>query len=126
LPAPVVIVEFWAAWCTHCRAALPAYADVARRHPAQVQLIAINIDRDHQLAERFLDQYLPQRDATLLFDPDNRVMADWGAPGMPSVYVAVRGVIRFVHGGYDAETRDRVEQLVREALATEPAGLSGR
>jgi len=119
--APVVIVDFWATWCAPCREALPAYADLVRRYAPRAQLVAINIDRDRQAAERFLDRYFPQRNATLLFDMDNRVMGDWGAPGMPSVYVAVNGVIRFVHAGYDAQTRDTVERLVREAVQAAPA-----
>jgi thiol-disulfide isomerase/thioredoxin len=118
--APVTIVEFWATWCAPCRAALPAYAELARRHAPQVQLVAINIDRDRAVAERFLAQYLPQSGATFLFDPDNRTMAEWGAPGMPSLYVAVNGVVRFVHAGDDADTRDRVARLVDEALGAVP------
>jgi thiol-disulfide isomerase/thioredoxin len=114
---PVVIIEFWATWCAPCRTLLPALAGLAHRYAPEVRLVAINIDRDRASADRFLEHYLPDSDSTLLlFDSENRLMADWGAPGMPAVYVAVRGVVRLVASGYSQDKLEAIEAVVRESL----------
>ena len=55
LRGQVVVIDFWASWCTLCRQALPALDALNQRHAgAPIAVIGINIDRERTTAEHFL------------------------------------------------------------------------
>jgi cytochrome c biogenesis protein CcmG/thiol:disulfide interchange protein DsbE len=48
----VVLVHFWATWCTPCRAEMPALNEFYRRYPEQgVELIGVSADKTRDLGE---------------------------------------------------------------------------
>lgn len=49
--APVVLVEFYAQWCPHCRKMMPVVAEVAELLEGQVPVYQYEIDEDRELAE---------------------------------------------------------------------------
>jgi thiol-disulfide isomerase/thioredoxin len=115
--ARILVIEFWASWCAPCREVLPALARLANHYPSpRLEVIAVNIDRESATATHFLDVHLPQRGITLLRDPDNVTMTAWGAPGMPSIYVVIDGIVRLVESGYSPEKLQSIEDLVRQML----------
>jgi thiol-disulfide isomerase/thioredoxin len=114
-----VCIDFWASWCTSCKAALPALDALARRHGA-VAFLAVNVDRDRDAAERFLTEHLPTHALVLLRDPTSTVLSRYGAAGMPALYlVDSDGVVRLAEGGYGPEGLDRLERTLG-ALAPPP------
>jgi thioredoxin 1 len=46
-----VLVDFWAEWCGPCHAVAPVLDRIADEH--QVKLVKVNIDEQHDLAQRF-------------------------------------------------------------------------
>ena len=53
----VVYVDFWASWCAPCRSSFPWMNEMQRRYQDEgLEIIAINLDKERQLAERFLAQ----------------------------------------------------------------------
>ena len=114
----VVVIDFWATWCTVCRAALPALDGVARRHAADgLQVLAVNIDAQRSAADAFLAQRLATPTLTLLHDPNGAAMARCGAEGMPALYVIDRaGTVRVVETGYTADAVPAIEAKIVELL----------
>src|SRR5262245_35367798 len=56
----VICLDFWATWCATCKTALPALDALARRPGFEdVRFLAVNIDREGELADRFVTQNLP-------------------------------------------------------------------
>ncbi len=55
LAGRVVLVEFWATWCQPCVAEIPNIRDAyVKYHPAGFEVVAISVDDDRALVERFL------------------------------------------------------------------------
>jgi thioredoxin 1 len=49
----ITVVDFWAPWCGPCRTLGPILDEVVNEFSGTVNLIKINIDDNHALAERF-------------------------------------------------------------------------
>jgi thiol-disulfide isomerase/thioredoxin len=119
----VTLVDFWASWCATCAAALPALDVLARRHAAAgLVVVAVGIDRDRVRAERFLREHLPAPAMTVLYDPESAVLARFGAPAMPALYLVDRGgTVRLVESGYETKDVEAVEAELRRLLAPGPS-----
>ena len=48
----LVIVDFWATWCTPCRMLTPILEEVAEKHP-EFKICKINVDEAQEIAERY-------------------------------------------------------------------------
>jgi cytochrome c biogenesis protein CcmG/thiol:disulfide interchange protein DsbE len=107
----VVVLDFTASWCIACRSALPALAALAERYAGRVQVVTVVIDAVRANGERFVAEVVPAHRMTVLYDPTARLLSQYGAAGMPALYVVdASGVVRLVESGYGA---DRVEALGR-------------
>ena len=49
--APVVLVEFFATWCPHCRHMMPIVADVKERVVGIAEIYQLDIDKNSELAD---------------------------------------------------------------------------
>ena len=114
----VVYLDFWASWCTPCRAALPAIDELRREFPPEAfAVLAVNVDREPEAARRFLAKSpIGYPSAT---DPEGRIPASFGLETMPTSYLIDRnGVIRYVHRGFQrgdtAKLRARIAELVKK------------
>jgi thiol-disulfide isomerase/thioredoxin len=118
LRGKVVVIDFWASWCSVCRHALPALDAMSRRFAASpVVVVGINIDKGRAMADRFLAEHLPAPAMLLLHDPQAAVLARFGAEGMPAIYVVdANGIIRLAESGYTPERLRAVERVVAQYL----------
>jgi cytochrome c biogenesis protein CcmG/thiol:disulfide interchange protein DsbE len=88
----VVLVNFWATWCTPCLEELPSLEALQKEMP-QIVILAVSIDEDTDAYHRFLADH----QVTLLTvnDPTQRVNALYGTHLFPETYVVDRsGYIR--------------------------------
>jgi thiol-disulfide isomerase/thioredoxin len=114
----VLLVDFWASWCTSCKTAFPALAALYREYqPRGFEVLAVNLDEERRRAETFLAAY-PHR-MTVLFDPKGASPEAFGVKGMPTSYLIDRsGTIRFTHLGYSGNVavsyRKEIAQLLAE------------
>ncbi|MFN8551223.1 MAG: redoxin family protein [Candidatus Obscuribacterales bacterium] len=52
----VVVLDFWATWCSPCRSSLPTLAEIAREYKAQnVVVLAVSNDDDWHTAKSYLE-----------------------------------------------------------------------
>ena len=126
LAGRVVLVDFWASWCTPCRHSLPAYDSLyAALGPRGFEVVAINLDESADDATGFLAEnpltYVVVRDAA------GDSARAYGVRGMPSSYlVACDGTIRSRAAGFRtqelAALRARIESLLEESDCNAPAG----
>lgn len=54
----LVIVDFWASWCTPCRMLAPILEEIAAEHP-DIKVCKINVDEAQDIAEKYGVMSLP-------------------------------------------------------------------
>jgi len=96
----VVLVDFWASWCGPCLESFPWMQQMSTRYgPSGLVVVAVNVDHDRPLAERFLRSQRSTFD--IVFDPRGAVAESFRVEGMPSSYYIDRhGKVRFTHVGF--------------------------
>jgi len=116
LRGQVVLVNFWATWCSPCRQELPLLNKIYTQYrSAGFMLLAVNVDDNRRDAEAMLKR-LDLRFPTL-FDGNKSVAKLYGVDTMPATLVIDRdGRVRFVHRGYYDGYERKYEQQVRELL----------
>ena len=118
LAGKVVLVDFWATWCGPCQRSFPWLRAMHERYAAAgLDIVAINLDKDHQAAERFLDKY--PAPFTVAFDPAAVTAKEFGVPGMPTtVLIGADGKILYVHTGFDPKKTGELEAIIGEACGS--------
>jgi thiol-disulfide isomerase/thioredoxin len=113
----VVLLDFWASWCAPCKASFPWMQHLSRRYPrSDLVVIAVNLDHERSLADRFLEAERP--DFTVVFDPLGRIAERYDVRGMPaSYYIDRSGHVRFSHAGFRDGDRDAAERQIATLIA---------
>jgi peroxiredoxin len=116
LRGQVVLINFWASWCSPCRQELPLLSKIYTQYrSAGFALLAVNVDDNRKDAEGML-QRLDLKFPTL-FDGGKSVAKLYGVDTMPATLVIDRdGRVRYVHRGYYEGYERKYEQQVRELL----------
>jgi thioredoxin 1 len=71
-----VLVDFYADWCTPCKAQAPILQEVASEMNGRVRIIKIDVDRNQAIASRFNIRGVP----TLMLFKKGRMI--WNQPGV--------------------------------------------
>ena len=94
----VVLIDFWASWCVPCRRALPELNRLRNRFKDKnFEVLAINLDKNSQDAQRFLNRYPVQY--PVLIDVPAAQLRAYQIEGLPVSYLIDKnGIIikRFV------------------------------
>src|SRR5581483_2842468 len=112
----VVVVDFWASWCTPCRQSIPWLNDMQAKYGSRgLVVIGVNVDTERALAEKFLAQ-TPAR-FEVVYDAQGRLPQEYGVQGMPASFIFDRaGHLVEKHLGFKTVDRDRYEQLLVNTL----------
>ena len=118
LRGQVVVLNFWATWCSPCKAEMPAlqrvYLDTRDRG---VEILAITVETDKTALQDFVDAY--QLTFPIGVDASTEVSRLYRVQGTPTTFFIDRkGVIRWVVvGGPMSEglVRSNIEALLQEA-----------
>ena len=73
-----VMVDFWAPWCSHCRALEPALEEFAQDTP-NLKIGKVNVDEEPELAKQFRVMTIP----TVLLIQNGKVLEKKSAPAEP-------------------------------------------
>lgn len=116
LKGQVVYLDFWASWCGPCRASFAWMKSLHERDAARgLRIVAVNLDKDHALAEAFLAEH--PAPFTIAYDPAGKVAEAYHVSAMPSSFLIGRdGRILAQHGGFDAKRGAEWEKRIEEAL----------
>ncbi|MFA6231184.1 MAG: TlpA disulfide reductase family protein [Rhodanobacter sp.] len=132
LQGKVVVISFWATWCSYCMKEMPVLAGLqtlaAQRH-LPLQVVYVNSKESHHIFAT-VAHALNQRMPTLLITSDlhGNIGKPYGADKFLPVMVMLHrdGTIADIHRGYDEKDLDgllaEITALLNEP-APAPAGL---
>ncbi len=109
----VVLVDFWASWCSPCRSSIPWLNAMQAKYAGQgLVVIGVNVDKERAEAERFLAETPIHFE--VVYDPDGRLPAQYQVPVMPSSFVFDRsGTLVVRHAGFLSAKRAEYEATLR-------------
>ncbi len=112
----VVYLDFWASWCTPCRQSFPWMNELKARYGDKgLKIIAINLDKNREESQPFLDATQPE--FTIAFDPEGKIAEAYQVMGMPSSYLIDRhGQLHHSHIGFRNKDKAALEQQIEELL----------
>jgi len=116
LQGKVILVDFWASWCSPCLSSFPWMDELQQRHGQQgLVVVAVNLDQDRALAEAFLRKTAPQ--FRIEYDAEGALAKQFGVQAMPTSFLIDRGGrVRITHQGFRAAQRTEREQQIRQLL----------
>ena len=110
----IVIINFWATWCTPCVKELPYFDEIQRMYGDAVQVVAIHSN----LVTEAVESYLSRNDYDIAFalDAENTVIPAYGGSMMlpQTIIVDSDGVIAYNAVG--SLTMERLQQLLTNML----------
>ena len=114
----VVVLSFWASWCSPCRRELPALEAIQKTYARYdvLQVVAVNIDEDKNDYRVMLKQ---MKDFTLLQARDSRgtVQLDYGVRAVPNLWIIdEEGRVVKRHSGYGESSLDAIVADVQSVL----------
>ncbi len=119
-----VIVTFWASWCPSCREEFPALAATFNRHTRDGLLVLAVDQRDQELREADVRQFLAAYPVPfpVLLDTRGRSRREYRLIGLPAtVFIDTGGVIRSVLWGPHTQAEfERALALILSAAPVPP------
>ena len=114
----VVVLDFWASWCTPCRRSFPWWNKMHAKYADKgLVIIGVNLDNDPESALAFLEEY--PADFNIYYDTNKELAKKFGVQAMPSSYIVGRdGEIYAKHFGFKVKKQDEYEAVIVDALRT--------
>jgi len=119
----VVLIDFWASWCTPCREEFPELETLYRNLRQQgVEIVAISVDRDRENVDAFLAKHPVS--FHIVHDPGKVLASQFSPRAMPTLYILDQsGVVRYVHLGFQ---RSYIQKYQEEIALLLNEGRSGK
>lgn len=112
----VVLLDFWATWCTPCRAEIPAFVEMQQKYGAQgFQVVGISMDDDAGPVKKFYEEF--KMNYPVAVGDDKLAQSFGGVLGLPVNFVIDRDgrIVKKFLGATDVTV---IEKEVSDQLAT--------
>ncbi len=117
LAGKVVVLDFWATWCSPCLDELPQLAELAKQYAEKgVAFYAINVAEKKEVVEKFLQGN--KIELPIALDPDGNTMKAFKVIVLPSVFIIGKdGTVQAAQQGYRADVSQVVAEKIDALLA---------
>lgn len=87
----VVLVNFWAVWCTPCRAEMPSMQQLNQQFDDQdFEIVAVDMGSSRKHIDAFLEEMTPSLEFEIVLDETGEAASTWGVRGIPVSYIIDR------------------------------------
>ncbi len=113
----MVILDFWATWCTYCDEELDLLNDLQQQYPDQLTVVAISLD-----SPRTLSKIRSLRDARgwqfpIVLDSHQTLKRKYRVFGLPTVFIIDQnGEILLTRQGYNPSQEEEFRKLIQQHL----------
>lgn len=114
----VVMVNFWATWCTPCRAEMPSMERLKQYfQTSDLVILAVNLGDSKREISRFYFSVDPPLTFTLLMDTQGSVSSLWPMRGLPMTFILDRsGQVTHISEGANHWDSPEVARVIRMLL----------
>jgi len=112
----LVLVDFWASWCTPCKDAMPQLNNIYLRHKRKgVFVVGVNVDDTKKTGIDFAAKMKVK--FQLLYDQDKHLVEKLGIEAMPTTIILDhKGRIKYIHKGYRKGDEMKLEKQLLSLL----------
>ena len=97
----LVVLSFWASWCSPCRYELPALNQLSKQR-SDVVFIGVNVDREPGPAKKFLKGI--SVDFPIIMDNNSEVLGEYNVMSMPTLFlIDKQGIVAYSKTGFSRE-----------------------
>lgn len=103
LAGKIVVVDFWASWCSPCKASFPILNELQKQY-ADKGVVILGVNVDEKRAD--MDDFLKQHPATftVVRDAAKKLVSQANISTMPTSFILdAAGKVRFVHNGFHGD-----------------------
>lgn len=111
----IVILNFWASWCSPCVEEIPSLIKLVKEFKGKVQLVAISGDNSLEDIQVFLKSFpeLKDPDIKIVWDHDRKLMQQFGISRLPESLI-LKGDFKLakkIVGTINWYTKDSIEYI---------------
>lgn len=116
LKGKVVLVDFWASWCSPCREELPILNALYKKHRDRgFEVVAVNQDQSPDKVRAFLNS-MPLS-FRVVHDGGKAVAGRYAPSKMPTSFlIDRRGIVRHVHAGFRVSDKAALDAQIDALL----------
>lgn len=110
----VVLVQFWATYCTPCRKEMPSMNNLIKKLEASktpFEILAVNMGESKDEVQKFVDEVKPE--FTILMDEKGENVQSWNVFAAPSNFVVgPKGNIKYtLYGGVEWDSDEIIDAI---------------
>jgi peroxiredoxin len=111
----VVVVDFWATWCTPCHDSFPVYQRLSEKFRGKAVMVGISVDEQPDGIAKFAKETGAK--FPLAWDDGQITSKSYQPPTMPTCFVVDKtGIVRFVHVGFHAGEEQEIASEIGSLL----------
>lgn len=110
----VVLVQFWATYCTPCRTEMPSMNRLQRKLEGKpFKILAVDMAEEKAEVMAFVKQVKPE--FTILLDPEGTSIGQWKVFAAPANFIIGKdGKIKYtLYGGVEWDSKEIVDALLK-------------